>query len=450
MSRLPRKYVFDAHEVGIYHCINRCVRRAYLCGFDAVSQVSFEHRRRWLQDRLMFLAGVMGLDVLGFCVMSNHLHLVVRNRPDLVGQWSPEEVARRWYRLCPPLIPGTRELAEEPSDSDLALIVNNPDRLAEIRLRLSSPSWLMRFLTERLARVANREDKVTGRFWEGRFRMQRLLDEWAVAACLVYVDLNPVRAGMADAPESSEYTSVFERLRGVVEACLHSDARAPGEAARQPEVCNDSVPTRTCTTSTRPDQRSGAELPAAHPEFEPPLPPDFLPAQQSNAAPSEGVAPDRVSSDGPTLVEAGVAEQAAAAAGSTASSRAGSWLAPLEITTSAAGDPVPAGRLSNLGCLNMKLEEYLQLLDWTGRQWRAEKPAKIGDHLAPILERLGLDGEGWLALVGTFRGRLRRAGGRPVALEAEAVRRGRRWIQGVAASRLVFGKDHAATTAGKT
>ena len=134
MSRLPRKYVFEAHEVGIYHCINRCVRRAYLCGFDAVSQVSFEHRRRWLQDRLMFLAGVMGLDVLGFCVMSNHLHLVVRNRPDLVGQWSPEEVARRWYRLCPPLIPGTRELAEEPSDSDLALIVNDPNRLAQTRL----------------------------------------------------------------------------------------------------------------------------------------------------------------------------------------------------------------------------------------------------------------------------------------------------------------------------
>jgi REP element-mobilizing transposase RayT len=91
MSRLPRKFVFEPHEVGVYHCINRCVRRSMLCGWDPFTQRSYEHRKRWLQQRLMFLASVMAIDIEGFCTMDNHLHLIVRNRPDVVANWSAEE-----------------------------------------------------------------------------------------------------------------------------------------------------------------------------------------------------------------------------------------------------------------------------------------------------------------------------------------------------------------------
>ena len=91
--------------------------------------------------------------------------------------------------------PRSREVAETPSQADLDAILNKPGQVEQLRLRLSNPSWLMRFLTESLARVANREDQTTGRFGEGRFKMPRLLDEWVVAACLVSVDPNPIRAG---------------------------------------------------------------------------------------------------------------------------------------------------------------------------------------------------------------------------------------------------------------
>jgi hypothetical protein len=94
---MPRKEGFDPTEVGIYHCINRCVRRSFLCGCDVLTGRSFEYHKQWLQDRLAALGGVFACDLLSFSTMSNHFLLVVRNRPDLVAGCSDVEVARRWY-----------------------------------------------------------------------------------------------------------------------------------------------------------------------------------------------------------------------------------------------------------------------------------------------------------------------------------------------------------------
>ncbi len=101
MARLPRREVIDEREVAIYHCVNRCVRRAFLCGHDALTGASFEHRREWIRARLEFLAGKFGVEVLGFAVMSNHLHVILRSRPDVVADWSDDEIARRWWNLFP-------------------------------------------------------------------------------------------------------------------------------------------------------------------------------------------------------------------------------------------------------------------------------------------------------------------------------------------------------------
>ena len=72
--------------------------------------------------------------------------------------------------------------------------------------------WWMRCAAEPIARRANREDKVTGHFWQGRFKAQLLLDEAALLACAMYVDLNPVRAAMAKTPEESTFTGACDRL----------------------------------------------------------------------------------------------------------------------------------------------------------------------------------------------------------------------------------------------
>lgn len=208
MARQNRRDIFDNTEVGVYHAVQRTVRRAWLCGNDPISGRSFEHRRRWIEDKLKELAAYFAIDCLSYAVMVNHVHLLVRNRPDVVETWSDEEVARRWWYL----FPGRRNTDKSPcnpTDNELKSYAANA-RL--YRMRLSDVSWFMRAFAEPIARMSNYEDRCTGRFWEGRFKLQKLVDEAAVLACSAYVDLNPVRAGAADTPETSVYTSIYTRI----------------------------------------------------------------------------------------------------------------------------------------------------------------------------------------------------------------------------------------------
>ena len=134
----------------------------------------------------------MGIEALGYAVMSNHFHCVLRSRHDVVTTWSDDEVARKWWMLCPARKKKDGSPAE-PTEFELNSIRNDTLGLKEKRVRLSSVSWFMRFLSERIAKEANKQDHCSGRFWEGRFKSQVLLDDAAILACLQYVDLNPVR-----------------------------------------------------------------------------------------------------------------------------------------------------------------------------------------------------------------------------------------------------------------
>jgi len=207
-----RRLLVDPAEGGVFHCISRCVRRAYLCGLDALTGRNFEHRRGWVRDRLRELAGQFGVEVYAYAVMSNHLHVVLGADPGRVNGWIDEDVARRWLTLFPG--PGGKR-GQPPEEPAVAALCQDPGRLALCRSRLADVSWFMRCLNEPIARRANREDDCTGRFWEGRFKCQRLEDAGALLTCMAYVDLNPVRAGIATTPESSDYTSAQDRSGAV-------------------------------------------------------------------------------------------------------------------------------------------------------------------------------------------------------------------------------------------
>ena len=164
MGRADRAEQFQASEIGIVHAVQRCVRRAYLAGIDDKTGRDFSYRRDWIRRRMEALASVFAIDVLTYAVMSNHMHMILRNRPDVVSKWTDKEIAIRWLRV----FPGRRleEHLAEPTESDVNMLASQPERLAIIRLRLSDISWFMRALSEPIARMANRQDDCTGRFWK--------------------------------------------------------------------------------------------------------------------------------------------------------------------------------------------------------------------------------------------------------------------------------------------
>ena len=209
----PRSTIVSLVDTPYYHCISRCVRRAFLCGKDRFSGKSFEHRKPWLVDRLRHLSSVFAIDIAAYAVMSNHYHLVVHIDKHRCQTWTENEVIDRWLQLYkgPDLI--HRYNKAEPLHSA------EKDKIKEIveiwRSRLSSISWFMACLNEFIARKANVEDCCKGRFWEGRFKSKALLDVTALLSTMAYVGLNPVRAGIASNLNNSNFTSIQDRIREV-------------------------------------------------------------------------------------------------------------------------------------------------------------------------------------------------------------------------------------------
>ena len=341
MPACARREIVAEGEIGLYHCVSRCVRRAFLCGQDKLSGRNYEHRKGWIEERLEELARIFGVDVCGFAIMSNHLHVVVRTRPDRTEEWSDEEVVHRWWQLCPRRRDRSGKACELATEEVRELLVDK-QRVALWRRRLASLSWFMRCLCESIARRANREDGVHGRFWEGRFRSQRLADEKAALACSIYVDLNPIRAGIAQTPETSKHTSAYRRIRGRQQR--HPALRS---RKRRRPVATDGW---LCPI--------GAEREVA--------------SRQSYGARSPHRKPNH---------------RAWAHSGGPASHGDG-----------AATDRVHRGP----GFLTLDLDDYLALLDWAGRELRVGKRGAIPAQIAPILDRLQLQADGWLACVKNF------------------------------------------------
>ncbi len=374
MPRPLRSELFLPHDISICHVVQRCVRRMFLAGLDDETGKDYTYRREWIRERLEKLASVFAIDVLTYAILSNHLHVVIRNRPDVVKTWSDQEVALRWLQI----FPGKRieEQLGNPTQADVDALAKDLEKLEAIRSRLSDISWFMRALSEPIARRANSEEKCTGAFWEGRFKAQRLLDEAGLLACCMYVDLNPIRAAMAESIEGSMYTSAYDRLGASQGAMIESSAalmQSIGykEAA---EIRKNSTPMELANRRRKALKRKGPKV----------------------------------------LRDA--------------------WLAPLTIGPNQQGPMASKTgyRASDKGFLNMSLEEYFELLVFTGKQGRSDKRGKMKADVesvstptggksptasamtaSGILSKLGIADGMWCDLVWNFKkyfGRSRGAG----------------------------------------
>jgi len=300
----PRKLQVSIDATPYYHCVSRCVRRAFLCGFDTLTGTSYEHRRDWVEKRILTLGQIFCINVCAYAVMSNHYHVVLYINTKEQAELSSHAVLRRWFQLFKGNSLVSRYLqGDNLCEAELQVI---EDIATQWRQRLGDISWFMKILNERIARDANAEDLCTGKFWECRFKSQALLDEQALAACMAYVDLNPIRAKIAQTPETSNHTSVQKRIQAL-----------------------------QCT----PDHATEANQPQS-----------LMPCVGN----------------------------------------------PRE--------PMPLG-------LPFKLEDYLQLLDWTGRSLRLDKSGAIAAETPPILTRLHITPTNWLYSTSHFERLFRNVAG---------------------------------------
>jgi len=362
-----------------------------------VTGKNFDHRRRWVESRLEALAAVFAVDICGFSVMGNHVHVVLRQRPDIAEQWSSEDVARRWWNLYPKRRDEETHAPAEPEPHELAFLMASAEGLAERRSRLSNLSWFMRCLCEPIARRANFEDGCRGRFFEGRFKSQALLTESAVLACSVYVDLNPIRAGIAKTPEASAHTSVQRRIRGEVvrqRTERIASERNAASRSRKPKPAQQPIMADRWLCPVEVDERS--------------------------------VSSARVRSQGAASVEAKPAQQEK----QQRPSGKAVFVADVESRRR---------RASDRGFLPLSLPKYLALVDWTGRQVRQDKRGAIPADLKPILERLSLDPDLWVECVRKFGRWFHRAVGTSASLAARAASSGKQWFGGARRARAAFG-----------
>ena len=372
---MPRsKYVREGQE-GVYHCFSRCVRRAFLCGFDPLTRRDFSHRKAWILSRLKHLSAIFAIEVCAYAILHNHYHLILRIRPDLAAGWSDREVATRWLRLFPKNHP-SGNTPSPPTEDDIAALVQWPERIAVLRKRLSSLSWFMGRLNEYIARAANKEDDVKGRFWESRFKCQALLDAAAIASCMVYVDLNLIRVGLAATPEESDFTSIQERIRS-----WQKDSILP------PSVSGNSGQNIHCES-----------------------------LQEETCIPDKNR----------ELPDSGFVSVSAKHNSLDASFLPACWLCPI------------SSELHLRGILPMTAAEYFDLVDRSGRMIRSDKRGAIDANLAPILLRIGANPEAWAETISGFGYKFSLVAGMLSSLRHLADQFGKRWFKGVAAARAAF------------
>lgn len=213
MAKL-RSVQVDLSKTLYYHCVSRCVRRAFLCGKDTLTGKNCNHRKSWVYNRLKFLLNIFCVKLCSYAIMSNHYHLVLYVDKEGSSSLSNKEVFERWEKLCP----SNAYIYSKLSIEDPRFI----KKLDEWRDKFINLSFFVKHLNEHIAKMANQEDNCKGHFWETRYFSQPLYEELDVLSAMVYVDLNPLRAGIAKKPEDSINASIYERIKHLT---LHANEK---------------------------------------------------------------------------------------------------------------------------------------------------------------------------------------------------------------------------------
>jgi REP element-mobilizing transposase RayT len=219
MARKTRGSLIKPDEITIVHTVAKTVRNLFLFGGDLASQTHNSNRKDWILDIIEFQSSLMAIDLLGFALMSNHIHQILRSRPDVVKKWDNLEVARRWMTLCPKskkcFVVGDRveHVPIAAKETQIQALAQNEKRIAQLREQLSSISWWMRLLCQKVAQRVNIEDGGSlGHVWKGRFHATVIENTDYLLGCTFYVDLNAVKAGLALGIDDYKYTSAKIRL----------------------------------------------------------------------------------------------------------------------------------------------------------------------------------------------------------------------------------------------
>jgi len=149
----PRKSQIAVEATPYYHCVSRCVRRAFLCGKDRFTGKSFEHRRIFIESELLRLSDVFFLDLVAYAVMSNHFHVLLFIDQSTKDEATVEDIVNRWHQIHQGNPVSVKFINNEPLEPHERLQL---DVFVDLRReRLASISWFMRVINEKVARMAN-------------------------------------------------------------------------------------------------------------------------------------------------------------------------------------------------------------------------------------------------------------------------------------------------------
>ena len=338
-----------------YHISCRCVQKAWLLGTDPDTGNDYNHRKDWIPDKLKFYQKIFCIDLGAYAVMDNHFHIIIENRIDLANKLTDKEIVFRWLLLHP-----TREAKKakrvEPTSDEINEKLITLD-LEKTRQRLCDISWYMKEFNWSIAYRANREMNRKGKFFEARFNCQYLADDAAVLTCMIYVDLNVIRARAAKSVEESVFTSAHDR--SVADLAMKN---LETFSAIQPA-------TLTLTYPQEQEIKNQIELVKNH-----------------------------------------------------------HWLAPLKSDVSSDLKPF----------LNITLDKYLDLLDYTGRAYHKDKPGIIPGTIAPILMAMDLNHNLWMASIKNYGSWFYRVVGPLLKLKDKLIAVKQRWFKGVKLNENLF------------